>query len=161
MVRLRNDPLAIALFSEISTIDQLLKSRILKKLPFNMELSHFALLNHFAILGGEKTPAQLAKSFNITKGAITNTVNKLSNIGFVHVRPDWDDGRKKLVSISQTGINARNEAVSAIEPLFEDLLKIIGTRNVKIMIPLLRDLRMVLNNNLDQESENFNLMMKD
>tara|TARA_Y100001968_G_C18917822_1_gene508328 strand:+ start:16 stop:462 length:447 start_codon:yes stop_codon:yes gene_type:complete len=142
----RNDPLAIALFSEISTIDQLLKSRISKKLPKGMKLSHFAILNHFAILGGEKTPVQLAKSFNVTKGAISNTLNRLSTIGFIHIRPDWDDGRRKLVSISQSGINARNEAVSAIEPLFEDLMKIIGPKEAKLTIPFLRDVRILLSN---------------
>ena len=151
MSKLRNDPIAISLFSEISTIDHLLKSRISRELPFGMELSHFSILNHFAILGGEKTPVQLAKSFNVTKGAITNTLNKLSNTGFIHIRPDWDDGRKKLVSISQTGLNARNSAVSAIEPLFEDIMKIIGTDDVKIIIPFLRDLRILLSKDTSKD----------
>ena len=40
-----------------------------------MELSHFMVLNYFFHLKGEKTPAQLAKTFRVTKGAITNTLN--------------------------------------------------------------------------------------
>ena len=144
MTKPQNDPLAISLFSEISTIDHLLKSRLSKMLPANMEVSHFAILNHFALLGGEKTPVQLARSFNITKGAITNTINKLLTMGYIHVRPNWDDGRSKLISISPAGMIARNNAVSTIEPLINELMKIIGADKAKSTIPFLRDLRTLL-----------------
>ena len=39
------------------------------------------VLNHFARLGGEKTPAQLARVFHVTKGAMTNTVGRLDAAG--------------------------------------------------------------------------------
>lgn len=146
MSKLINDPLAVSLFSEISAIDHLLKVRLSKMLPLGMELSHFAILNHFATLDGEKTPAQLARSFNVTKGAITNTLMKLSKMGYIHVRPDWDDGRSKLVSISMAGKNARNSAVATIEPIVKDLMQVMGPKKVKALIPFLRDLRILLNN---------------
>ena len=142
-----NDPLAVALFSEISAIDHLLKLRLTKMLPSGMEPSHFAILNHFSVIGGEKTPAQLAKSFNVTKGAITNTLNKLSKMGYVHIRPDWEDGRKKMVSISESGKTARNEAVAAIEPVINNLMRVLSPEKAKSTIPFLRDLRILLNNN--------------
>ena len=144
-----SDPLAVALFSEISAIDHLLKSRLTKMLPAGMEPSHFAILNHFSLIDGEKTPAQLAKSFNVTKGAITNTLNKLSKMGYVHVRPDWDDGRRKMVSISKTGKTARDEAVASIEPLIDSLMKILNPEKAKSTIPFLRDLRILLHSNND------------
>ena len=146
MSKLINDPLAVSLFSEISTIDHLFKVRLSKTLPLGMELSHFAILNHFATLKGEKTPAQLARSFNVTKGAITNTLTKLYKMGYIHIRPDWDDGRSKLVSISEAGKNARDSAVTAIEPIVGDVMKVLGPGKAKILIPFLRDLRILLNN---------------
>ena len=146
MSKLINDPLAVSLFSEISAIDHLLKVRLSKMLPLGMELSHFAILNHFATLEGEKTPAQLARSFNVTKGAITNTLTKLSKMGYIHIRPDWDDGRSKLVSISIAGKNARNSAVAVIEPIVRDLMQVMGPEKAKALIPFLRDLRILLNN---------------
>ena len=146
-----NDPLAVSLFSEISTIDHLLKLRLTKMLPLGMEPSHFAILNHFSLIDGEKTPAQLAKSFNVTKGAITNTLNKLSQMGYIHIRPDWEDGRRKMVSISQAGKNARDEAVSSIEPLISNLMDVISPEKAKSAIPFLRELRILLNS-----SKNFN-----
>ncbi|HNK68572.1 MAG TPA: helix-turn-helix domain-containing protein, partial [Flavobacteriales bacterium] len=42
-----------------------------------MELSHFSVLNHLARTGEERTPAQLARAFHVTRGAMTNTLTKL------------------------------------------------------------------------------------
>ena len=140
-----NDPLAVTLFSEISAIDHLLKVRLSKSLPAGMELSHFAILNHISGLDGEKTPLQLARSFNVTKGAITNSLAKLSKMGYIHIRPDWEDARSKLVSISKAGKSARANAVSNIEPILGDLMRIMGTEKTKSILPFLRDLRILLN----------------
>ena len=138
--------LSIALFSEISTIDQLLKSKLSKELPKGMEVSHFSILNYFVLSGGEKTPVQLAKIFNLTKGAITNTLNKLLAAGYIHIRPDWDDGRKKFVSISKAGINARNDALNRIMPVVETIIEKTGREKAKMALPVLRKLRTVLDN---------------
>ena len=140
-----NDPLAVSLFGEISAIDHLLKVKLSKSLPIGMEFSHFIILNHISTLETEKTPAQLARNFNLTKGAITNTLNKLSKMGYIHVRPDWEDGRSKLISISKAGINARESAVSSIEPILSKLMQIMGAEKTKSIIPFLRDLRILLN----------------
>jgi len=139
-----NDPLAIMLFSEIATVDQAARSRLKASLPGNMELSHFSVLNHFSHLGGEKTPAQLARIFHVTKGAMTNTITRLAASGYVHVRPDWDDARRKLVSISPAGQAARDAAVQAIDPVFEDVMKKLGPEKAKTLLPVLRELRVAL-----------------
>ena len=141
-----NDPLAVSLFGEISAIDHLLKVKLSKSLPVGMEFSHFTILNYISTMETEKTPAQLARSFNLTKGAITNTLNKLSKMGYIHVRPDWDDGRSKLISVSQAGKRARDSAVDSIEPILNELMKFMGTEKTKSIIPFLRDLRILLNN---------------
>ncbi len=141
---INNDPLAIMLFSEIATVDQAARARLKASLPKGMELSHFYVLNHFSHLGGEKTPAQLARIFHVTKGAMTNTINRLSASGYVHVRPDWDDARKKMISISTAGQAARNAAVQAIDPVFEDVMEKLGPDKAKAMLPVLRELRMAL-----------------
>lgn len=141
---LSNDPLAISLFSEIGVIDQLARIRLSRALPKGMALSHFAVLNHFAHMGGEKTPAQLARIQHVTKGAMTNTVNRLSEAGFIHIRPDWDDARKKWVSISPAGQAARDEAVRAIEPVFADIVELLSSEKIRHILPFLRELREAL-----------------
>ena len=92
--------LAIALVSEILAADQLLRGRLTRVLPKGMEISHFSVLNQLARSGDERTPAQLARSFHVTRGAMTNTLARLEMAGYVHIRPDWDDARRKLVAIS-------------------------------------------------------------
>ena len=97
-----SDNLAVTLFSEILMVDQLARASVAKAMPKGMELSHFSVLNHLARVGSERSPAQLAKTFHLTRGAMTNTLGKLEWAGWVHIRPDWDDARRKMVSVSYT-----------------------------------------------------------
>ena len=135
------ETLSISLFSEILALDQLLRSRISKGLPRGMELSHFSVLNHLAHVGGERTPADLAKSFNLTRGAITNTLTKLEWSGYVHIRPDWDDARRKHVVISPAGRSARDHAFAQIGPILAKATGAAGSENLKSILPILRELR--------------------
>ena len=107
------EDIAIALFSELLIADQLARSLLTKALPKGMELSQFSVLNHLAGVGEERTPAQLAKSFHVTRGAMTNTLGKLEWAGHVHIRPDWDDARRKFVAISPAGRAARDAGAAA------------------------------------------------
>ena len=136
--------LAIALFSEILTTEQLARNRLSRALPKGMEISHFSILNHLGRAGVERSPAQLAKSFHVTRGAMTNTLSKLEWAGYVHVRPDWDDARRKMVSISPAGRQARDAAVAAIGPLISELITDVGEEKVRAAIPVLRELRLKL-----------------
>lgn len=133
--------LAVALFSEILTADQLLRNRLSRVLPKGMEISHFSVLNHLAFIADERTPAQLAKTFHVTRGAMTNTLNRLEWAGYVHIRPDWDDARRKLVAISPAGRVAREQALSAIAPMIRELVGDMGPDRVRSVLPVLRDLR--------------------
>ena len=135
------DPLAIALFSEMFMADQLARARLAKALPKGMELSHFSVLNHLARSRPERTPAQLAKAFHVTRGAMTNTVNRLEIAGYVHIRPDWDDARRKFVSISPAGRQAREAALAAIAPILNDIVETAGQDQVRAILPVLRDIR--------------------
>lgn len=136
--------LAVTLFSEILAVDQLARSHVARILPKGMELSHFSVLNHLAHCGVERSPAQLASTFHLTRGAMTNTLSKLEWAGWVHIRPDWEDARRKMISISPSGIAARDAAVSAIAPVIAEVVDTVGTEKVKIALPVLREMRMKL-----------------
>jgi DNA-binding MarR family transcriptional regulator len=139
-----SNSLAVALFSEILTADQLVRNRLSKVLPKGMEISHFSVLNHLARSGAERTPAQLAKSFHVTRGAMTNTLGKLEWAGYIHIRPDWDDARRKMVAISPAGRRARDAALDAISPMIAELISELGDEKVRAAIPILRELRLKL-----------------
>lgn len=136
------NPLAVTLFSEILTNEQLIRNKLSRVMPKGMEISHFSVLNHLARLGSERSPAQLAKSFHVTRGAMTNTLHKLEWAGYVHIRPDWDDARRKMVTISPAGRQARDAAISAITPLISELVEELGEDRVRATLPVLRELRM-------------------
>ena len=136
-----NNSLAVAFFSEILSVEQLARNRISKALPKGMELSHFSVLNHLARINGERTPAQLARTFHVTKGAMTNTLGKLEWAGHVHIRPDWDDARRKMVAISPSGRRARDAAIAAIAPVLDDAGQDLGEERLRTTLPVLRELR--------------------
>ncbi|NDR57491.1 MarR family winged helix-turn-helix transcriptional regulator [Aliiruegeria sabulilitoris] len=137
----QTDSLAVALFSEIFTIDQLAHNRLSKALPKGMELSQFSVLNHLARVGEERTPAQLAQAFHLTRGAMSNTLSKLEWAGHVHVRPDWNDARRKFISISPSGKAARETAIAAVSPIIAEVVEEIGPDRVRLALPVLRELR--------------------
>ena len=141
-----SDPkdLAAALFSELFMADQLARARLSRLLPRGMELSHFGVLNHLAKIQGERSPAELARVFHVTRGAMTNTLGKLEMAGHVHIRPDWDDARRKFVAISPAGRAARDAALQAIAPVMLGMTDRLGTERVRAALPVLRELRLVL-----------------
>ena len=144
MTQERTEDTAIALFGELFMADQLARNRISKALPKGMELSHFSVLNHLARVLDERTPAQLARAFHVTRGAMTNTLAKLEWAGHVHIRPDWDDARQKFVAISPSGRAARDAAVAVVTPLISEVVTALGAERVRAVLPVLRELRVRL-----------------
>ncbi len=138
------DDVAVALFGELFMADQLARNRISKVLPRGMQLSHFSVLNHLARINDERTPAQLAKAFHVTRGAMTNTLNRLEWAGHVHIRPDWEDARQKFVAISPSGRAARDSAVATVVPLIGEVVQALGQDRVRALLSVLRDLRVRL-----------------
>jgi DNA-binding MarR family transcriptional regulator len=135
------EDLTVTLFGELLVADQLARNRIGRVLPKGMQLSHFVVLNHLARLNEERTPAQLARAFHVTRGAMTNTLSRLEWAGHVHIRPDWDDARQKFVAISPAGRAARDAAMQTVAPLLVDLVREMGADRVRAAIPVLRELR--------------------
>ena len=133
--------LAIMLISELLSADQRVRARLTRALPKGMEISHFSVLNSLAWHEGERSPAQLAQTFHVTRGAMTNTLSRLERAGYIHVRPDWDDARRKMVAISPAGRLARDNALLSITPLIGDVTDALGEAQVRATIGTLRALR--------------------
>jgi DNA-binding MarR family transcriptional regulator len=145
-----SDPPIFNFFNEIGIIDQLAQTLLERALPDKLKMSHFGVLNHFARLGGEQGPAELARAFQVTKGAMTNTVQRLRDRGLVEVKPDPGDGRGKLVRITDKGLRVRAKAINAISPEIAELETQFGGGKFQKALPFLRELRMYL----DQARDN-------
>ncbi|MEQ9054702.1 MAG: hypothetical protein RLO38_08355, partial [Roseovarius confluentis] len=55
---------------------------------------------------------------------------------------DWEDARRKFVSISPSGLKARDAAISAITPIVAGVGEAIGAENVRSVLPILREMRL-------------------
>ncbi len=134
----------ITLLSEILTIEQLAKSRIDALLPSGMELSHLSVLNYLAHGQRERTPSHLAQTFSVTRGAMTNTLNRLEGAGHIHVRPDWDDARRKQISISPAGLAVRNASLENIDKALLQEEPAIAPSELRTCLLVLRQVRVSL-----------------
>lgn len=133
--------LATALVAEILAVDQMTRALLTRALPKGMELSQFMVLNLLARSSFQHTPAQLADRFHLTRGAMTNTLGRLETAGHVHIRPDWDDARRKLVSISPAGRTARDAALDGLTPAISSVVGRIGSERIRTALSILRELR--------------------
>lgn len=131
-------------FNEVGIINQLASTQLERALPDGLKLAHFAVLNHFARLGGERTPVDLARAFQVTKGAMTNTLQKLEARGLVTIRTNPDDGRSKLVVMTDEGRRVRDEAIAALAPMFKDLAMRLPLKDMARALPALAEVRQVL-----------------
>ena len=134
-------------------VEQLARAMIDKSLPGGMQISHFSVLNLLAHLSEERTPAQLAEAFHVTRGAMSNTLARLEWAGHIHIRPDWDDARRKFVAISPAGRAARDAALAAFMPRIADVVRDVGAERVRAALPVLRMLRKQLEETQRHETQ--------
>lgn len=132
------------MFTEISIIAQLAGNRLERVLPEGMSMAQFGVLNHFTRLGGTWAPTRLAAAFQVTKGAMTNTLQRLEAQGFVRIAADEKDARAKLVEITDAGRKAHEKAVRATGAVLSDLAGLISQSEVRAALPFLESLRKVM-----------------
>ncbi|MDP1631302.1 MAG: MarR family transcriptional regulator [Caulobacter sp.] len=133
--------------TEIGIIAQLANARLERSLPEGLSAAQFGVLNHFMRRGGQESPAQLAKAFQITKGAMTNTLQRLEAQGFVAIVGDKADGRRKLVSLTPAGVAAYEAGVAALRPRMEAMRAAFTEAEFAAALPFLTGLRTWLDDN--------------
>ena len=144
---LEEDPLAFQVLNEIGIIDQLSQNKATQMLAPALNMAQFTVLNHFARLGGERSLVQLANATQVSKGAMTNTVTRLLDKGLVDVRPDPQDGRGKLVSLSAAGRRARTRAVRQLGTALAELGGEVPPSELQAALITLRKLRVWFDSN--------------
>jgi DNA-binding MarR family transcriptional regulator len=131
-------------FNEIGIIAQLATNRVQREYPHNLTQSQFSVLNWFVRVAEEATPGRLARAFQVSKGAMTNTLGKLETKGFISVRPDPASGRRKIVCLTPAGRRAREQALAASFPHLKLFLETFGADRIEDALPLLREVRAYL-----------------
>jgi len=145
-----DDPIAFRVFNEIGIIAQLSRTEFERVMPDGLKLSQFMVLNHLTRLGGDWNQSRLASAFQVTKGAMTNTIQRLENRNFVKVVADPTDGRGKLVSITGAGRAARADCLQKLAPVLSQLLATIPADEFAAALPFLERLRVHLDENRNE-----------
>ncbi len=147
MAEAGENELIYRLFTEIGIIEQLGRNRLERGLPDGLKVSQFGVLNHLARLGGAWAPARLAAAFQVTKGAMTNTLGRLETRGLVKVNADPDDGRAKLVTLTPAGRKMHARCLDGIMPVFADLMDEVSAADFATALPVLEKIRKFLDSN--------------
>jgi DNA-binding MarR family transcriptional regulator len=139
------DLLGFELFNEIGIVDQLAGTMFERAMPRGMTRAQFTVLNHFARLGHhERSPAELANAFQITRPTMTSTIARMERAGLVSVRADPADGRAKRVSVTDKGRAMRETCIVAVEGLLPFVHEIVTDAELDAILPVLRRLRVGL-----------------
>jgi DNA-binding MarR family transcriptional regulator len=135
-----SDPPLFALLNEIGIIEQLARNRFERAQPDGLRVPHFAVLNHLVRLGDGRAPHQLARAFELGRPAMTNTLQRLEERGFIRLEPDPRDARAKRVFLTEAG-RARREA--AVAEVAADLAALEAAAGVEAapLLPALRAIR--------------------
>ncbi len=135
---------AYGFFNEIGIISQLSSNQMQRAMPHDLNQSQFSVLNWFVRVDAHATPGRLAQAFQITKGAMTNTLQKLQAKGFIDIQTDPASARRKIVTLTAAGRRARDSAIAANYPQLSAFLDAFDIGRIDRALPLLRQIRQYL-----------------
>lgn len=146
MTKKAQDPLLFQFLNQVGIIDQLARAKLDSVLPDGLKISQFIVLNHLVRVDGDSSPARLANAFQVTKGAMTNTLQRLGSRGLVALAPDPHDGRGKLVKLTAAGREMREKCLRSVDPFLINLEEKFGEKRFARALPLLEEVRKYLDN---------------
>jgi DNA-binding MarR family transcriptional regulator len=137
------------LFNEIGIIGQLSRSLLEARLPPGFVMAQFTVLNHLVRVGDGRTPLAIAQAFQVPKNSMTHSLTVLDREGLIELRPNPQDGRSKLVFLTQAGRTFRDDVIAAFAPDIARLAKAFPPEQVARLLPDLEQLRKVLDTDRD------------
>jgi len=137
----------VQVFAEIGAVAQLARNRVERALPDGLSQAGFDVLVHLATHGRDENPAALARTFQLTKGAITNTLQRLEAQGCVRMESEAADRRRKRVSLTAEGQAVLSAALVATRPVMDQLRSRFTEAEFEAALPFLAALRAWLEEN--------------
>jgi DNA-binding MarR family transcriptional regulator len=133
-----------ALLNEIGIIAQLSRTMMETRLPDGVTMPQFLVLNHMVRLGDGWTPLRLARVFQVPKTSMTNTLAGLEARGLVEMCPNPEDGRSKLVMLTEAGRRFRAAAIEGVAPDLAAIAAHLPSDRIEALMPDLERLRRFL-----------------
>lgn len=130
------------LFKGCGDVHAALTRRAESILPSDLTMPQFNILDDLrknALLDNALflTPLELAKSQNITKGAVTNLLNQLYKKQMIMLEKHPKDGRSKLISLSDKGARAHRHSMVALSQLTSEILLQFSSDELSTALPIL------------------------
>lgn len=138
------------LLNEIGIIGQLSRTLLEARLPPGFVAAQFAVLNHLVRMGDGRTPLAIAQAFQVPKNSMTHSLGVLERAGLIEMRPNPQDGRSKLVYITDAGRAFRQAAIEALAPDIARIAKAFPPDRVARLLPDLEALRKFLDADRDR-----------
>ncbi|MEM1287654.1 MAG: MarR family transcriptional regulator [Pseudomonadota bacterium] len=136
-----------AFFNEVGIIAQLSGAMLHSVLPDGVHPSHFAIINHLTRRGDGREPAKIAAAMQVTKQTMTHSLKVLDGRGFIRTEVSPEDGRAKLVYLTDHGKTFREEAIRQVSAKFAGLFDMQMRQELEALRPRLVDLRKHLDEN--------------
>lgn len=139
--------LYFSLFNEIGIIDQLSTASLDNLMPKGLMHTHFGVLNHLVRLGDGHTPLSIANAFQVAKTTMTHTLSGLETQKMVTIIPNPNDGRSKLVYITEAGKQLRLQTIMQAAPILSQSLAGFSTAEIQTLVESLSKIRKIIDDN--------------
>jgi len=136
-----------AVLTEIGIIAQLARGLLEERAPVGLNMPMFGVLNHLSRTSDQPTPLMLARAFQQPKTSMTHTLATLEKRGFVVMRPNPDDGRSKLVHLTDAGSAARDQVIATLSQDYAGLGEAVDMERIASILPVLADIRQYFDKN--------------
>lgn len=140
-------PPLFAVLNEISIIAQLSRAMMEAVAEDGLTQPMFSVLNHLARVPEPATPLALALAFQVPKTSMTHSLALLEKRGLVDLRANPQDGRSKLVHLTDQGRALRNRTIAGLAEHYGGLRQEIDMERLAELLPALTDLRKALDRN--------------
>ena len=148
---LNSAQLMFDVLNEIGIIAQLSRTLLESRLDDGLTQHHFSALNHLVRLGDGRTPLEMAQAFQVPKTSMSHTLAGLEKRELIHMAPNPQDGRGKLIYLTAAGRQLRESAINAITPDIMAMIPQFSAEDANALLPPLRKLRILLDSARDQE----------
>lgn len=148
-----DENLIFAFFNEVGIVSQLSQAYLNRHLPEGLHASHFATLNHLHRMGDGRMPHSIAAAMQVTKGTMTHTLGVLESRGLLEIRVNPNDGRSKMVFLTEAGKVFRESAVANVTASLAAVSPLLDGAALASAIPVLRAVRQVLDDERSNRRE--------
>ena len=135
---------ALAFFTEVGILNQLSRALLEAEMPDGFQTIHFSVLNNLTRRGDGKLPSDLARAFQVPRSHMTDILAKLERFGFVQHRPNPNDGRSKLVHLTDSGRVFRQKTLERARLPMQELAARFDISTLSRTLPVLVELREVM-----------------